>query len=80
MKPKETKPNKKTAQPTTADITFIGGQYDKKTIRFIYPTPQYIVMSKGTELYKRLDPTGVVDANYQITTNWEEYKPQKETL
>jgi len=80
VKPKEKKTTKKTPQPTTADITFIGGQYDKRTLRFVYPTPEYLVMSKGTELYKRLDPTGVVDANYKITTNWEEYEQTKETL
>jgi hypothetical protein len=77
MKPKEKKPKKKT-EITTADITFIGGTLDKRTLRFIHPTPQYLVMHKGTELYKRLDPTGVVDANYQHTTNWEEYTPSKE--
>lgn len=79
MKPKEKKSPRKT-EITTADITFIGGTLDKRTLRFVCPTPQYLVMHKGTELYKRLDSSGVVDANYQYTTDWEEYTPRKELL
>jgi hypothetical protein len=80
MAQKEKKTTKKSRLPTTAIILFLGGEYDKQTLRMVYPTPQFIVLSKGTELYNRIDPVGIVDATYQLTNDWKEYEEYQAKL
>lgn len=74
------KAKKKSTTPATAEITFIGGQYNNKTLRMICPTPPFIVLAKGTELYVRVDPEGVVDATYKFTDNWQEYETYRDSF
>jgi len=80
MEQKEKKTKKKASLPTTAMIAFVGGRYDKQTLRMVHPTPQFIVLGKGTELYARIDPVGIVDATYQFTNDWEGYKEYRDKV
>lgn len=80
MVQKEKKTKKKASLPTTATIVFVGGGYDKQTLRMVYPTPQFIVLGKGTELYARIDPVGIVDATYQFTNDWKEYEEYRDKV
>lgn len=80
MVQKEKKTTKKSSLPTTAMIVFLGGKYDRQTLRMVYPTPQFIVLSKGTELYTRIDSVGVVDATYQLTNDWKGYEEYEAKL
>lgn len=61
-----------------AEITFIGGNYNKRTLVFTYPTPKYLLMSFGSELYVRQDPEGVVDSTYVLEDDWTEYNKYSE--
>jgi len=72
MAPKAKKPKK--GEVKQATINFIGGKYDGRSLGFVYPTPEWLVLSMGTELYRRMDPPGVVDAKYQFTDDWDEYQ------
>lgn len=51
------------------DITFLGGSFDGREMEFVYPTPEYLVMNRGLDLYKRVNPT-----QYQFQADWSEYK------
>lgn len=55
-------------------ISFIGGSYDKKQLQLVYPTPHFVVLGFGTELYERLDPPGVVEATYKLADDWSAYR------
>lgn len=56
------------------DIELVGGQYDGKSICIVFPSPKYLVLSMGTELYERQDPANVLEATYRYTDNWATYK------
>ena len=55
--------------PTRIDITFIGGSFDGKELEFVYPTPEYLVMNRGLDLYKRASST-----QYKYQADWSEYQ------
>lgn len=55
--------------PTRIDITFIGGSFDGKELEFVYPTPEYLVMNRGQDLYKRANST-----QYKYQADWSEYE------
>ena len=55
--------------PTRIDITFIGGSFDGKELEFVYPAPEYLVMNRGLDLYKRACST-----DYKYQTDWSEYE------
>lgn len=59
---------------TKCEIELVGGNYDGQTFGVVFPTPKYIVLSMGTELYERQDPDIVMDATYRYTDNWASYK------
>lgn len=76
-KRKATSPKKTTSRSKTetrCEVEFIGGKYDKKKLGVVFPTPKYLVLSLGTELYERQDPDIVMDATYRYTDNWDTYK------
>lgn len=50
------------------DITFLGGSFDGKELEFVYPTPEYLVMNRGLDLYKRVNST-----QYKYQPDWTEY-------
>lgn len=64
----------KKSETKHATVTFIGGEYDGRSMGFVYPTPEWLVLSMGTELYRRVDPPGVIDAKYRFTDDWDEYR------
>jgi hypothetical protein len=51
------------------DITFIGGSFDGVELEFVYPTPEYLAMNLGRDLYKRVTST-----RYEYQSDWSEYK------
>ena len=55
--------------PTRIDITFIGGSFDGKELEFVYPTPEYLVMNRGQDLYRRVSST-----QYKYQIDWSEYE------
>lgn len=61
---------KKASQKITnrIDITFLGGSFDGKELEFVYPTPEYLVMNRGLDLYKRVNST-----QYKYQSDWAEY-------
>lgn len=50
------------------DITFLGGSFDGREMEFVYPTPEYLVMNLGRDLYKRVSTT-----QYEFQPDWSEY-------
>lgn len=50
------------------EITFLGGSFDGREMEFVYPTPEYLVMNLGRDLYKRVNST-----EYKFQTDWSEY-------
>lgn len=50
------------------DITFLGGSFDGREMEFVYPTPEYLVMNRGLDLYKRVNPK-----QYKFQADWSEY-------
>ena len=71
---KSHKTSSKSKVETKCEIDFVGGKYDGKTLGMVFPTPKYIVLSMGTELYERQDPDMVMEATYRYTDNWDGYK------
>ena len=61
---------KKASQKITnrIDITFLGGSFDGREMEFVYPTPEYLVMNRGLDLYKRVNST-----QYKYEADWSEY-------
>jgi hypothetical protein len=51
------------------DINFIGGSFDGVELEFVYPTPEYLAMNLGRDLYKRVTST-----RYEYQSDWSEYK------
>lgn len=78
MAAKKTSTRRKTTsrskEETKCEIDLIGGRYDGQKFGIVFPSPKYIVLSMGTELYERQDPDIVVDATYRYTDNWAAYK------
>lgn len=68
------KTTSKNKAETKCEIEIIGGKYDGQTFGAVFPTPKYIVLSMGTELYERQDPDIVMDATYRYTDNWAPYR------
>jgi len=66
--------NKKRQSVTHATLSFIGGSYNNRTLTVVYPSPEYLVLDMGRELYERQDPPGVVDATYKFNPSWEKYE------
>jgi hypothetical protein len=61
---------KTTSKPTNRiEITFLGGSFDGKELEFVYPTPEYLVMNRGLDLYKRVNST-----QYKYQADWSEYE------
>lgn len=50
------------------DISFLGGSFDGREMEFVYPTPEYLVMNLGRDLYKRITTT-----QYEFQPDWSEY-------
>lgn len=50
------------------EITFLGGSFDGREMEFVYPTPEYLVMNRGLDLYKRVNST-----QYKYQPDWTEY-------
>lgn len=77
MPKKTTQSGKKRAASkidTKCEISLVGGAYDSKKLGVVYPTPKYIVLSMGKELYLRQDPDNVLDATYRYTDDWASYR------
>ena len=55
--------------PNRIDITFIGGAFDGREMEFVYPTPEYLAMNRGQDLYRRVSST-----QYKYQTDWSEYE------
>lgn len=68
------KATSKNKAETKCEVEFIGGNYDGKTLGLVFPSPKYLVLSMGTELYERQDPDIVMDATYRYIDNWDDYK------
>lgn len=66
------KRKRKTASEVS-EITFKGGSYNKKKLLFAYPTPKYLLMGFGTELYVRNAGGNDIDCEYIFTDDWTEY-------
>ena len=71
--PKQKSTSKSKAE-SRAEIDLVGGSYDDKKFGVVFPTPKYIVLGFGTELYERQDLDIVIDATYRYTDNWPAYK------
>jgi hypothetical protein len=71
-------PRKKTTSrnksESKCEVEFVGGKYNGKTLCIVFPSPKYLVLSMGTELYERQDPDIVLDATYRYTDNWDTYR------
>ena len=72
-KPK-TKSTSRSKSESRAEIELIGGSYDGKKFGVVFPSPRYIVLAMGKELYLREDPDIVIDATYRYTDDWATYK------
>lgn len=59
---------------TKAEINLLGGEYDGKSICIAFPSPRFLVLSMGKELYVREDDDRVVEATYRYTDDWSEYQ------
>lgn len=68
------KTTSKNKTETKCEIDLVGGRYDGQKFGIVFPTPKYVVLSMGTELYERQDPDIVMDATYRYTDNWAAYK------
>lgn len=73
-KPTRQKATSKSKAETKCEIDLVGGKYNGQKFGVVFPTPKYIVLSMGTELYERQDPDIVIDATYRYTDNWAAYK------
>lgn len=71
--PKKKSTSKNKSESRT-EIDLVGGSYDGKKFGVVFPTPKYIVLGFGTELYERQDPDIVIDATYRYTDDWATYK------
>jgi hypothetical protein len=69
---------KKTGFGSKADskceVSLVGGTWDNKTICIVFPSPKYLVLAMGKELYERQDPDSVLDATYRHTDDWDAYR------
>lgn len=70
----KTKSTSKSKLESKAEIDLVGGSYDGKKFGVVFPTPKYIVLGLGRELYLRQDPDIVIDATYRYTDDWATYK------
>lgn len=59
------------------EVNFVGGQYDGKTLCIAFPSPKFLVLSMGRELYERQDPDSVLEATYRYTDNWGAYEEHR---
>lgn len=73
-KPARQKTTSKNKTETKCEIDLVGGKYDGQKFGVVFPTPKYIVLSMGTELYERQDPDIVMDATYRYTDDWASYR------
>ena len=65
---------KNTKSEFKCEISLVGGSYDKKQFGIVYPSPKYLVLGMGLELYERQNPDTVFEATYRYTDNWDNYK------
>lgn len=73
--PRKTRSSSKT--DSKCEVSFIGGKYEGKTLCIAYPSPKFLVLSMGTELYERQDPDNILDATYRYTDNWDAYEKHR---
>jgi hypothetical protein len=64
---------KKKNEIRQATVSFVDGKYDGRKLDIIYPSPEWLVLSMGTELYRRVDPPVVIEATYKLVEDWSEY-------
>jgi len=69
-----TKSTSKSKAETKCEIELVGGKYDGQKFGVVFPSPKYLVLSMGLELYERQDPDIVMDATYRHTDNWADYE------
>jgi hypothetical protein len=68
------KSTSKSKSESRAEVDLVGGSYDGKKFGVVFPSPKYIILGFGTELYERQDPDIVIDATYRYTDDWATYK------
>lgn len=78
MKKKTLSPDRKSTyngkSQFACQISLVGGTLDGKRFGVVFPTPKYLVLEMGKELYERQDPDTVVEATYRYTDNWAKYE------
>lgn len=70
---KRTKSTSASKTETRCEIDLVGGKYDGQKFGIVFPSPKYLVLSMGLELYERQDPDMIMDATYRYTDNWDAY-------
>jgi hypothetical protein len=65
---------KKNNSEIKCEIALIGGSYNGKKFGIVFPSPKYLVLGMGLELYERQSPDTVIEATYRYTDNWDNYK------
>ena len=65
---------KKNNSEIKCEIALIGGSYNGKKFGVVFPSPKYLVLGMGLELYERQSPDTVIEATYRYTDNWDNYK------
>jgi len=69
---------KKNRSEFKCEVNLIGGSYDGKQFGIVSPSPKYLVLGMGLELYERQSPDTVIEATYRHTDNWDDYKKHLE--
>lgn len=69
---------KKVQSEFKCEIDLVGGSYDGKKFGIVFPSPKYLVLGMGLELYERQSPDRVMEATYRYTDNWDNYKKYSE--
>lgn len=65
---------KKNNSEIKCEIALIGGSYNGKKFGIVFPSPKYLVLGMGLELYERQSSDTVIEATYRYTDNWDNYK------
>ena len=56
---------KKVQSEFKCEIDLVGGSYDGKKFGIVFPSPKYLVLGMGLELYERQSPDTVMEATYR---------------
>ena len=78
MKKNAQKSTSKSRTESRCEISLVGGSYNGKQFSIVFPSPKYLVLGMGLELYERQDPDIVIEATYRYTDNWDNYKKYSE--